>query len=258
MNILVCFKVCPEMEHLSASQKCSIHQGEDPFRFAKQAFGACDESAMEAALRLRDQRPDTWLTAITAGACPSRFLQELLALGFDDVVHLPCVAPLDFATQSVCEGLCAFIRAHGPFDLILAGQQASPQEAATVPGRLAAMLQIPMISHCYRVEALEDRFEICAHQDGFERTFSVSSPCVCALENAQHPYLRLSKLKDRLAAAQKKARTIPFEELASVPTRCGAPITFLEEPQRPKCRLIEGSLNSQCDMLVEILEKTKR
>lgn len=217
MEILVCFKTEPQWDTLSHSELTAICQNSWQDQYTVRQWGAHDEAALECALRIRDSLADRGqaarLTGLTVGACPDKFITELYSLQFDEVVQIPVPYPTDFSQHDVAQAAAAFARTRGGFDLILTGQQVGPGESGTIPLLLAGMLGIPCLSHVYQIEPGQTAgMYVFFRDDTHARQWEVSGPCLCALENARHPFLRMAKLKERLRARQQKAVLFQAEQ----------------------------------------------
>ncbi|MEL7608708.1 MAG: hypothetical protein AAGU74_04335 [Bacillota bacterium] len=250
MNILVCFKVAPELDSLTPEEAKAIGEGCGDLRFAKLSWGVCDEAALECALRLRDeliaQKTPVTLAAATVGACPQRFFTELFAIGYDRVVQIPAEEDLSFAPRRIAFALSRLAQSGEGFDLVLAGQQSSPGENAQVPGLLASMLGIPYFGRTFDIACLKDgSVEVSSHADlGWTRV-GARLPALCALENAAHPFLRMALLKNRLGASKKTCEQFEFS--------AAPPELKFEEPEvrlhyehkRGNCRFLEAETPSE-------------
>lgn len=246
MNILVCFKVAPELDSLTPEEAEAISVGSGDLQLAKLSWGVCDEAALECALRLRDeliaQKKSVMLTAATVGPCPQRFFTELFAAGYDRVVQLPIEEDFSFAPKRTAFALSLLARSLQGFDLILAGQQSSPGESTQVPGLLAAMLGIPYFGRTFDVACAADgTVDVFSHADlGWTRV-GARLPLLCALENAAHPFLRMALLKNRLNASKKQCEQflIPDEPPELAFEKPEVRLTY--EQKRGNCQFLEGS-----------------
>ena len=85
-----------------------------------------DEQAMEAALRIKDAKRDTRITALSLGDSHSRdILKHCLSMGADEAILLEDSAFSTCDSAGLAYALSMAIRKIGPFDLILCGRQAA-------------------------------------------------------------------------------------------------------------------------------------
>lgn len=107
-----------------------------------------DENAVEAALRIKDKRPDTRITVISAGAeFALDVIKKPLAMGADALVLLQDPAFTNGVDPTLTvAAIAAAIRKLGGVDLVIAGRQASDWDNAQVPLGVAESLGWPVVS----------------------------------------------------------------------------------------------------------------
>ena len=252
MEILVCFKTEPQWDTLSHWELTAICQNCWQDQYTVRQWGAYDEAALECALCIRDslaqREQPARLSALTVGACPEKFITELYSLQFDEVVQILGPQSADFSQRDIAQAIAAFVQTKGGFDLILTGQQVGPGESGTIPLLLAGMLDIPCLSHVYLVEPGQaDGVCVSFRDDTHTRQLEVSGPCLCALENASHPFLRMAKLKERLRARQQKA--VLFQAGLAF-SHSFPPAAYYTQEKKGTCRQWE------MDAFIQELEKT--
>jgi electron transfer flavoprotein beta subunit len=105
-----------------------------------------DEIALEAALTIKKDHPDTDLVALSAGGRRATdALRRAVAMGIDRVERVGD-DPLDSAESlQVAAALAARLKEHNP-DLVLCGKLAGHDDQAAVGPMLAEFLNIPHIS----------------------------------------------------------------------------------------------------------------
>ena len=213
MRILVPFKVTPDYEALRpADWRAQTARGQaagdsvpggPETRFVRRVLNTFDESALELALRLRDDlgalgaRAD--LEAVSVGGMETEApLVTLLALGYGRAARIDAGTEVDFAPDLVA----ALVAAHArdvAGDLLLLGCRSGPDDGGTVPFFVAERLGWPCLTQVTEVEALpEDRLRAtCVADDGVARV-TVRPPCVLAVGNAVVARLRVPTLTDRV------------------------------------------------------------
>jgi electron transfer flavoprotein beta subunit len=107
MNILVCFKVVPDLDQLSGSDWVVDSCSRVETRFVKKMINPYDESALELALKMADQARGsaitTSLNALTiADSGANLTLKSLRALGYQEAVRIESDAETDFAPEEIC------------------------------------------------------------------------------------------------------------------------------------------------------------
>ncbi len=244
MDIAVCFKVTPDLDHLTVCEAKEIAAGTWDVSFARPVFGAYDEAALESALRLRDEAEARGmpyrLMAVTAGPCQSRFFTELFALGFHRVLHAETEGNLDFSPVQTAHVLAGAIMAAGGANLVLTGQQAAPGESGIVPALLASELGIAYMPRAVEVQWTPDvRLATVFQTDTGVGKADVRLPVLCAVENAHYPHLRLARLKDRLAAANRHWEIFQPGQFLQTATVPATPCRLWTQAREGNCRFLE-------------------
>lgn len=114
-------------------------------------MNAFDEQAIEAALRIRDAGADCQLTVVAVGHDQAALLKHAGALGADEIVEIAVdTPPLDH--HAIARLLAAYIESSGGADLVLCGRQGSDGDQGVVPGLVAEILGMPLVSISRAVE----------------------------------------------------------------------------------------------------------
>lgn len=115
-------------------------------------FNPEDLNALEQALQIKEQNPDTAITILTMG--PPRaaeIIREAIFRGADTGIVLTDRAFAGADTLATSYALSAAIRKVGEFDLIIAGRQAIDGDTAQVAPQVAENCT------CHRLLMLKDR-----------------------------------------------------------------------------------------------------
>ena len=148
MNIIVCIKQVADTESrpvLSSDGACITDEG------LVWIINPHDESAIEVAVQLRDQRGGA-VTLVALG--PERAesaLRQGLAMGADHAVHLECDSMPD-DSQIIADALASWLKPQ-EFDLIMTGEVAIDSEGSQVPQRLGILLNLPCVTGVEELKA---------------------------------------------------------------------------------------------------------
>jgi len=187
MNVLVCFKVVPDLDQLSGSDWVVDGCSRVETRFIKKMINPYDESALELALKLANPAKvsgiTTNLSALTiADSGANLTLKNLRALGYQQAVRIESDAELDFAPQEIAILIAAYIRNANDFDLIIIGQQSGVGDNAKTPLLTAELMQWPCIT---QVTAIENdpagNVKVTSLADEGTVTRVIKPPCVLAV-----------------------------------------------------------------------------
>lgn len=222
MNVLVCFKVVPDLDQLSESDWVVDGCFRVETRFVKKMINPYDESALELALKLADQARGsaiaTSLTALTvADSGANLTLKSLRALGYQEAVRIEDDAELDFAPENVAALFAAYIRSTDGFDLIMMGRQSGVEDNAKTPLLAAELLQWPCITQVTAVEKdTAGTYKVTAMADEGTVTRVIKPPCVLAVGNAPSSTLRVPTLKAIKEQAEQPVKTYAAAELRKI------------------------------------------
>jgi electron transfer flavoprotein beta subunit len=209
-----------------------------------------DEQALEAALRLRDQRgAEVRITALTLGPETARAaLKQALALGADDAVHL-CDAQFAAADSYVtAHALATAIRKIGAVDVVLAGRQAADFDAGVVGLGIAELLEWPSVSFACGITADGQGLRVeRVIQDGTE-TIECPLPAVVTVSN-ELGEVRKANLRETMRAARKPVLQWNAAEL-------GLQVRQLT-PRRRLARLFIPEKTARCEMVGGISDADK-
>jgi len=174
-----------------------------------------DEFAIEFALLIKDQSPETRITAVSLGDKSAEDgLKKCLAMGVDKAVHLFCQDVEKFDSWAVAETLSFFIRQQS-VDLILAGRQAIDSHAGLVGPYLAEMLRIPHVSGVVALEVDRNAKKTLLQrvvERGDREILECGFPVLLTIEkNIMRP--RYPTLAGRLRAAKQTIEKVRIEEL---------------------------------------------
>ena len=151
MNIVVLIKQVPEIELVKVDESAnSVVLPSGPG-----VVNPFDEFAVEEGLRLKEKHGGT-VTVLTVGTERAESaLRDCLALGVDAAYLItdPLFDKSD--PQAVGRILAAGLKKLGEYDLIIAGKQAVDDDAAQVPGAVAALLDLPQAMFVKKVDAVD-------------------------------------------------------------------------------------------------------
>jgi electron transfer flavoprotein beta subunit len=176
-KIIVCAKQVPDTNEIKIDPvtKTLVRQG------VPSILNHDDANALEEALKIKDQYPDTHITVITMGPPQATdMLKECLAMGADDAILASDRALGGSDTWATSNALAAVVRKLGDFDLIFAGRQAIDGDTAQVGPQLAEKLNVPQVTYVTEF-AIEPNLKTItvkrALEDGYE-LIKIKTPCM--------------------------------------------------------------------------------
>lgn len=175
MNIIVCVKQVPNTNEIKINPETGtlIRDG------VESILNHDDANALEQALAIKDENPNTRVTVLTMGPPQAKeMLQECIAMGADEAVLLSDRALGGSDTWATSNALAAGINKIGTFDLIFAGRQAIDGDTAQVGPQIAEKLRIPQVTYVKDFSLEGDSVKVKrALEDGYEH-LKVKLPCV--------------------------------------------------------------------------------
>ena len=155
LNIIVLAKQVPDTRNVG---KDAMKEDGTINRSALPAiFNPEDLNALEQALQIKEQNPDTTITILTMG--PPRaaeIIREAVYRGADGGIVLTDRAFAGADTLATSYALSAAIRKIGQYDLIIAGRQAIDGDTAQVAAQVAEKLHLPQITYAEKIESVAD------------------------------------------------------------------------------------------------------
>lgn len=248
MKITVCFQVIPDLS-AAAQKDLPATPDQEVSGLHQRVLDTYDESALELALRLRDQDSSVELTAVTVSdRDDKRIYESLYALGFSRVIRIACtVAPFSPKTKAALLAAQA-----ADADLILAGRQSGLSGSQMTPRYLAEALQIPFVDNVCKLAPAETGVRFQAIGGGKISEGILVSPAVALVSDGG--WLRIPTLRARMAVKSMQCQAIAAELQQSAEIR---PIALHRPPAREACRWIEGTPAVQASEILRLLKSAQ-
>lgn len=204
-KIIVCAKQVPDTNVIKINPKTGtlIRDG------VPSILNHDDANALEEALKIKDQYPDTHITVVSMGPPQATdMLMECLAMGADEGVLLSDRAVGGSDTWATSNALEATIRKIGDYDMIFAGRQAIDGDTAQVGPQIAEKLGLPQVTYVEEFEIADNMKDITVKrqlEDGYE-IVKVQTPCMltCIKELNEPRYMSIGGIFD----AKNKPMTV--------------------------------------------------
>jgi electron transfer flavoprotein beta subunit len=216
-KIIVCAKQVPDTNEIKIDpvKKTLIREG------VPSILNHDDANALEEALQITDQDPDTQITVVTMGPPQAKdMLIECLAMGADEAVLASDRALGGSDTWATSNALAACVEKIGEYDLIFAGRQAIDGDTAQVGPQMAEKLGIPQVTYVTEFSIDSDMKSITvkrALEDGYE-LIKIKTPCMLtAIKELNTPrYMSIGGIYD---AVEKDIPTWGAADLGVDPNR---------------------------------------
>ena len=152
-------------------------------------FNPEDLNALEQALKIKEENPDTRVTLLTMG--PPRaaeIVREGLFRGADDGIVLSDRAFAGADTLATSYALSAAIRKLGNVDLIIGGRQAIDGDTAQVGPQIAEKLGLPQVTYAEDILSTKDgKVTVKRRIESGVETVKCPMPCVITVNGSAEP-----------------------------------------------------------------------
>lgn len=249
VRILVCFKVTPDYEALRDADWVAGPGDAVRSRYVRRVLNCFDESALELALRLREdaagQGVVAELGALSVGGRETEpFFATLYALGYERAARIEAGAALDYAPVATAALLAGYARHVDRSDLLLLGSRCGPGDSGTIPFLVAEELGWPCVTQVTEVAPAGAGLRVTGAAEDGRLSLTVRPPCVLAIGNALVSHLRVPTLTDRLARRELRADVLaPGDvgvDIAAVPGGAPAALEGLERIDRTRAGVVVG------------------
>lgn len=252
LKIIVCIKQVPMVSELPWDSKTGTLRRE----VAPGMMDPASRRALEAALRIKADRPTRISTIAMGPPMAEEVLYEAKALGADAGILLTDRKMAGADTYLTSFILGELIRQEFPdFDLILCGSQTSDSETGQVGPQLAEELGIPDIGYARRVTITDSYVNVERHVDDFFEVLEMDLPGLVTIDlTAYQPrYAKLEGLQTafettdvRIVDAATLGLDKTFNALKDSPTRI---IDVYSPTARKENRVLKGAVKKILDEL---------
>ena len=246
MELIVCVKQVPDPEAPPASFKVDPAANKVvPPPGVPPVISTFDETAVEAALRLKDAKGGK-ITVISLGNNLVRdVVKKPLAMGADQLILLEDPVYENGDSWSTAYALSMAIKKIGNFDIIFCGRQAADWDAGQVGLGIAELLGIPSITLAKKVESVDGKVKVeRIVPDGFEIIES-PTPCLITVTN-ELGEPRYAPLKGIMRAAKIQPIIWKPQDIGVDPAQIGASgrrtklVKLFQPVKEGKCEIVEG------------------
>ena len=212
MNIIVCLKTVRFLRAQTGSDPKQLNIGPGDYVDMMNPF---DEAALEAALRIKDEKPDTEISIVSLGGPSAETgLRRGLAMGADAASHILYDKHGELDSWATSLILAAQAR-RMDFHLILCGREAIDSNAGLVGPYLAAHLAIPHVSRIVKIVRPESNgatMAECRLDRGDREIVECDLPVLLTIEKDIN-IARTPSLPSMLEARKRPIETVVLEDI---------------------------------------------
>lgn len=215
MNIFVCAKQVPDTNEIKIDPVTNtlVRKG------VPSILNTYDAFALEQALRIKDNDPDTKIIVISMGPNQAEsMLRDCLAVGADKaylVTDRKFGGSDTLATSYILSNAIKTVaKEEGEPDLVFCGMQAIDGDTAQVGPEVAELLGLPQVTRGYTVELNDEGIKVLQEAEGGARNIQSVVPALVTFTKYKDIELRYPKIKDKLKAKKAEIEQVTFEDMA--------------------------------------------
>jgi electron transfer flavoprotein beta subunit len=217
-----------------------------------------DLYGMEAAVALREagQEVEIVVASLGSGRDP---VNRCLAMGADRAVVIDDPSLVGGDSLVTARILKTFLEQEG-FDLLFVGQEASDSATGDIGPRLAAMLDVPVVSNLIDLQYADGTLQLKREIEDGHQSLTVQAPVIlCALSGLPDP--RYPSLKGIMASRKKTTDVKTAADLGIEANSDGALVSwgdlFIEEQEAQGVIVEEEDTDQAVEQLVNFLSEKK-
>ena len=258
MKIIVCVK-----QVLDTAAPVQIENGKVVSPGSSYIINPYDEFAVEEAVRVKENKPDTEITILSLGPLRAKdSIKKALAMGADKAVHLMDDKFDGLDSYSLAKVLARAIEKIS-YDLIFCGRQAVDLDRAQTGPILATFLKIPFVSVVTGIDFIEGykKAKITRQVEGGTEVRELTLPMLLTCQKGLN-VPRLPSLKGIMAAKKRELLTLSSGDLGikslDIANNRVIQKNLCLPPERKKGIILEGSnetISRQLAHLLRVEEK---
>lgn len=253
MNIIVCIKQVPDTTEIKWTENNTIQR-----EGVESIINPYDIYALEEALKLKKNIPDTNVTVVTMGPLQAQdMLKKTIAIGCDEAVLISDKKFAGADTYATAKTIAAAIKTFKPdFDLIICGQFAIDGDTAQTGPGIATQLGIPQITFSKGITKIEDNYFYAVREieEGLETVKFKTPALLCVLKGYQEP--TRATINGIKRAQHSEIKILSLEDIGLSPEQVGikGSPTYVSKAFRPERKRSECNF-CDIDSLIENIER---
>lgn len=242
MNIVVAMKQIPDL------QQIRIRNRQPVLNDVPLTFGNIDKNALEAAVRIKENR-EAKVTVISVGSSQLEdTLKEALAIGADEAVLVEWENELE-SSQSA-ELIAAAVKKIESTDLLLLGEGSGDNYSSQVGSRAAQILGWPQVGYVNRIEVQGDKVQVVRSLEDCEQTLEVQLPAVITVASDINE-VRIPSVTQILKAGRKPKKNLEAGQLGIAAPEPLSEVLSNLAPESARKQIIVKSLDELLKALAD-------
>jgi electron transfer flavoprotein beta subunit len=201
-----------------------------------------DEFGLSRAMEIKEKTNDCHITVICVGTAETEpTIRKALAVGADDAVRIDAQATDAFFVASQ---IANWANGKG-YDLLFTGKESIDSNGSAVPGMLAELLDLPLVSFATKLDLENGKAILQREIDGGMEVLESSLPVVITCQKGIADW-RIPNMRG-IMAARTKPLTVVAPSGNETRTRT---VQFVQPPAKTGCQYVNAD---QAEELVKIL-----
>jgi len=221
-------------------------------------INAWDESAVEAAVQLKENNGAETTLVSVGGGDNTDMIRRCYAMGIENGIHIEDSA-LDKADSSIFARVMQKVYEKGDYDLVITGKQAQDTDGGQTGIILAECLGLPCVSNIVGIEVIDDQhIKVSRSGDAGTEILDVTLPAVISVDvSINEP--RLPQMRGIMMAKKKKIEVMDLAALGTSPDEVGAAapksevVEFMASETRQAGQKFEGEPAEIAAKVVDLL-----
>ncbi len=221
-------------------------------------INAWDESAVEAAVQLKESHGAETTLVSVGGGDNADMIRRCYAMGIENGIHIEDPA-LSKADSSIYARVLQKVYESGEYDLIITGKQAQDTDSGQTGIILAEFLGLPCVSNVVGIEVMDDQhIKVSRSGDSGTEIVEIGLPAVVNVDvSINEP--RLPQMRGIMMAKKKKIEVMDLAGLGTTADEmgCAAPksevVEFMPTETRKGGQKFEGDAAEITTKVVDLL-----
>lgn len=221
-------------------------------------INAWDESAVEAAVQLKENNGAETTLVSVGGGDNTDMIRRCYAMGIENGMHIEDPA-LDKADSSVFARVLQKVYEKGDYDLVITGKQAQDTDSGQTGIILAEYLGLPCVSNVVGIEVMDDQhIKVSRSGDAGTEIVELELPAIVTVDvSINEP--RLPQMRGIMMAKKKKIDKMDLAALGTSPEEIGGAgpksevVEFMASETRQAGQKFEGDAAEITARVVDLL-----
>ncbi|MHA1971884.1 MAG: electron transfer flavoprotein subunit beta/FixA family protein [Candidatus Hodarchaeales archaeon] len=218
-----------------------------------------DKHAIEAALRLVEEKGEGKVTAVCLGSdMADKVVKEAIAMGCHEAIRIENSDAEITHFFQVAKILAAAAKKIGTYDLLLFGMQSYDFGTATMAPMVSEFLDLPVASFVEKVVVEDNKVRVEKVIEGGTRTVELEMPAVISIASTgEYEEPRYTSVRRIMKASKTK---VPVWEISDLGLEVPEPSVEFDDIEQPPARTEECIVIKDADipeMVDELINKLK-